>query len=120
MDHTENPAARQKGECSRCHQLNAYTNFTCSYCGDRLAWADTFAETSGEKCPQCSKFNPYVNSDCKACGARLPWFNATAARRAARGNVDTGQKKMVLAIILGAVGFMLYLFYSVVNMAPGN
>lgn len=109
-----------RGPCPRCHQLNLYTHSLCDLCGERLLWADTFANTSGEKCPQCQHFNTYIKRNCDSCHALLPWADAPAAIRFAEGNVEEEQKSLALTVLAcGLVVIIVFgfLFYS---LAPNK
>lgn len=113
----EQPKAA-RGPCSRCNELNLYTNLTCDLCGTRLDWADTFAATSGEKCPACEHFNPYLNSACSSCGKRLPWADAAAPSRLASGQAESEQKSLILTFVLCALAFVIFMGFIFSSLAP--
>jgi hypothetical protein len=118
--HSEQNVVRRPAgaACARCGRFNAYTKYTCEYCGDRLVWADTFAVASGEKCPECKAFNPYINSTCSSCGRRLPWANALAARHAASGKAEKEERSFAFTILWCAIAFVLFMGYMIYSMAP--
>jgi hypothetical protein len=115
---SEDPAlsTAAKGKCSRCGEANAYTSYTCAYCGERLLWADTFAVTAGEPCSACNRFNTYLNTRCSQCEALLPWSEAAAARRARSGDAVSEQKPRAFTIVICLIAVVCligYILYSV-------
>ncbi len=98
---------RARGACSNCRQPNAYTGYTCDFCGDRLLWADSFVATSGEACPHCQEFNAYDKSACARCERELPWSESPAARKARAGTAESEQKSLAVTVVFFAILFVV-------------